>query len=296
MELYANLHSHSTHSDGVYTPYELAKNAKEEGYGAIAVTDHDTATAYPELKAACAELGMECIFGVEFSVRLPKDYHIVAFNFDPEYPPMKKYLADMGARQTDNTKHCFDEAVSKGDICGITWEEVLEFNKNIIWLCNDHVWRAMLAKGLVKKEEYVAWFDKNFAKQRAKYPPVHDFLPLPELVALVKAAGGFCVVAHPHGQLDDIDYLMSVGVEGLEAWHASLTPEERERALKIGLEKGLFISGGSDHEGLLGGMYSSFSDEESLKRSCYYLPPHSVGTTKEYFEEIKMHKIMRDRL
>ncbi len=293
MELYANLHSHSTHSDGVYSPRELVEVAKAEGYSAIAITDHDTATAYPELKEACAELGMECIFGVEFSVKYPKDYHIVAFSFDPEYPPMKKYLADMGARQTDNTKKCFDEAVSKGDICGISWDEVLEFNKNIIWLCNDHVWRAMLSKGLVKQENYSAWFDKNFSHQRSKYPPSPDFLPLDKLVALIKEAGGFAVVAHPHGQLDDIDYLMSVGVEGLEVWHSTLTPEERERALKIALEKGLFISGGSDHEGLVGGLYSSFSDEEALRRSPYYIEPHSVGTTKEYFEEIKAHKLMR---
>ncbi len=293
MELYANLHSHSTHSDGVYTPRELVKIAKDEGYSAIAITDHDTATAYPELKEACTEFGMDCIFGVEFSVRVPKNYHIVAFNFDPEYPPMKQYLADMGERQTDNTKGCFDEAVAKGDIQGITWEEVLSFNKNIAWLCNDHVWRAMLHKGLVKAEDYAAWFDKNFLYQRRNYPPKKDFLPLDKLVALIKEAGGFAVVAHPHNQLDDIDYLMSVGVEGLEAWHSLLTPEERERALKIGLEKRLFISGGSDHEGLLGGMYSSFPNEEELKKSCFWLPPHSVGTTKEFYEEIKSHKIMR---
>ncbi len=293
MELYANLHSHSTHSDGVYTPRELVKIAKDEGYSAIAITDHDTATAYPELVEACAEFGMECIFGVEFSVVEPKDYHIVGFGFDPEYPPMKKYLADMAERQTDNTKKCFDAAVSKGDIAGITWDEVLEYNKSIAWLCNDHVWRAMLAKGLVNQEDYMAWFDKNFAKQRGDYPPINSFMPLPELVAMIKTAGGFAVVAHPHGQLDDIDYLMSVGIEGLEVWHASLNEEERARALKIGLEKGLFISGGSDHEGLLGGMYSGFSSEEELKASYYYIPPHSVGTTKAFFEEIKAHKIMR---
>ena len=57
MKIYANLHTHSTHSDGVYTPAELVKIAKDEGYGAIAITDHDTATAYPELKAECDKLG-----------------------------------------------------------------------------------------------------------------------------------------------------------------------------------------------------------------------------------------------
>lgn len=293
MKLYANLHTHSTHSDGVYTPAELVQIAKKEGYKAIAVTDHDTATAYPELKEACDREGMECIFGVEFSVRKPKGYHIVAFDFDPEYPPMKEYLAAMGARQTDNTKKCFEEAVENGNIAGITWEEVLEYNKNIIWLCNDHVFRAMEAKGLVEWPQYNKWFDDLFRDQRSKYPPLTDFLELPELVQLIKAAGGIAVVAHPHGQLDDMDYLIECGVEGLEVWHSMLTEEERERALAIALEKNLFISGGSDHEGLCGGLYSAFPNEEELKKSAFYIPELSTGTTEAYFREICSRKIKR---
>lgn len=125
-KMYANLHTHSTHSDGVYTPAELVKIAKAEGYKAIAISDHDTATAFPELKEACEKKGLECNFAVEFSVAKPKSYHIVAFDFDPEYPPMKEYLAAMGERQTDNTRHCFEEAVEKGSITGITWEEELK--------------------------------------------------------------------------------------------------------------------------------------------------------------------------
>ena len=85
----------------------FASVAKKEGYKAIAITDHDTATAYPYLKAACEKENMECVFGVEFSVQEPGDFHIVGFNFDPEYPKMKKYLEDMAMRQTDNTKKCF---------------------------------------------------------------------------------------------------------------------------------------------------------------------------------------------
>lgn len=287
MELYANLHTHSTHSDGVHTPEEMARVAKEEGFSAIAISDHDAATAYPALKAACEKEGLRCIFAVEFSVGQPNPAHIVAFDFDPEYPPMKKYLADMGLRQTDNTKKCFDEAVENGAITGITWEEVLAYNEGIIWLCNNHVFRAMQAKGLVKEEEYMAWFKKNFSKQRGKYPPICDFMKPDALIAMVKAAGGICVLAHPTDtQMDRIDDYIAIGIEGIEVWHSDLTEAQRERALKIALEKDLYISGGSDHSGLLGGLYGSYPDEESLKASPHYIPPRSTGTTKEYFEEI----------
>ena len=294
MKPYANLHLHSTHSDGVYSPTELVTVAKNEGYSAVAITDHDTASAYPELLAACQKEGLDCIFGVEFSVSKPFYFHIVAFNFDLEYPEMKDYLEKMAIRQTDNTKQCFDEAVGLGNITGITWDEVLEYNAGIPWLCNNHVFRAMKAKGLIKESEYMAWFYKNFRDQMAKYPPLYDFLPLDEMVALVKRAGGFVVCAHPNmSQLGKIDMLLEAGVEGLEVLHAELTDEEKRLALKLCLERGLYISGGSDHSGLCGGYYDSYPDEETLKASELYIEPMSAGVTKEHFIELKTGKLNR---
>lgn len=294
MNFYANLHLHSTHSDGVYTPRELAEIVKKEGYGALAITDHDTASAYPELKAACEKLGLECIFGAEFSSTVPYDVHIVGFGFDPEYPPMKKYLADMAARQTDNTKKCFDEAVEKGNIVGVTWEEVLEFNQGVPWLCNNHVFNLLVARGIEKTDNYMNWFNKNFLHQRGKYPPVLRFLDNRELIALIKSAGGISVLAHPvKDGLDHLDALIEMGLDGVEVWHADMTQSERDRALKLALEKNLFISGGSDHSGLAGGFYSSYKTEEELKSSHLYVESGTFGTVREYFNEIKEKKLSR---
>ena len=68
MKLYANLHLHSTHSDGPYTPAQLAAVAKNEGYGAAALTDHDTVSGCGQMKKECEKLGLEYIFGAEFTV------------------------------------------------------------------------------------------------------------------------------------------------------------------------------------------------------------------------------------
>jgi len=67
IRLYANMHTHSTHSDGGYSPAQLAHAAKNEGYGAVVLTDHDTVTGYDELRAECEKLGLETIFGAKFS-------------------------------------------------------------------------------------------------------------------------------------------------------------------------------------------------------------------------------------
>lgn len=299
MGYYANLHLHSTHSDGKYTPTELAKIAYDEGYRAAALTDHDTATGNPEFKAACEALGMECIFGVEFTGKsellMRKDgtkgsFHLTAYHFDPEYPPMKEYLYQMGRRETDQTQTLFERGLAEGLISGITWDEVLEYNKDIAWLCNEHVFRAMKAKGLVTDLDYPEFFNTIFGKRRSEVPPSFPFKEADEMIKLVHDAGGIIFVAHPHKQLHLIDKLLEMGIDGMEVWHPDLTEEEKEEAYKIALEKGIYISGGSDHSGLCGGEYECY---DNPKESRFYLEPTSVGTTKEYFDEIKDRKISR---
>jgi len=296
MKMYANLHTHTTHSDGVYSPEEMVKVAKNEGYGAIAISDHDTATAYPYLKEACEKEGMECIFAVEFSVFEPDWYHIIGFDFDPEYTEMKDYLTKMSENTVYTTKSCFDEAVELGNITGITWEEILEFNKGVTWLCNNHIFRAMKAKGMVEENQYMDWFNLNFREQRGKYKGRHKFKTLPEIVKLIKDAGGIAVVAHPTDeQLSRIDYLIENGIEGLEVWHPEVEGKTRQKAFSLAIKHNLFISGGSDHSGLCGGFYDSYKDEESLKESKHYIKPMSAGTTKQFFEELKQRKLSDNR-
>ena len=67
MKQYANLHLHSTHSDGVYTPAELVRIAKDEGYRALALTDHDTTSGNADMRLECEKAGLDFIFGCEFS-------------------------------------------------------------------------------------------------------------------------------------------------------------------------------------------------------------------------------------
>lgn len=300
MAMYANLHLHSTHSDGVYSPAELVRIAKEEGYKALAITDHDTATAYPELKAACEAEDMECIFGVEFSApsRLLEgktgeagEFHITAYHFDPEYPPMKQYLHDMSCRETDQTKYIFDRGVRRGTITDqITWEDVLKHNPGITWLCNDHVFAAMQKMGLAVQTDYPAFYNNNWG-DKYDVPPSRPFKQVDEIIALIKEAGGIALVAHPKNQLEHLDALIEMGLEGLEVWHPMLQKANQwQQALQLALQKNLYISGGSDHSGLCGGQYLYHEHPEQTR---FYIPPCSAGTTYEYYQEIKNRQLNR---
>ncbi|MBQ2742804.1 MAG: PHP domain-containing protein [Oscillospiraceae bacterium] len=298
MKMYANLHTHSTHSDGGYSPEKLVLAAKKEGYGAIALTDHDTITGYEKLKTECEKQGMECIFGAEFTAPSKLLYekfgnraglHIVGFHFDPEYPPMKKYLEEMSLRETDQTRVLFERSVRLGKIRGIEWEEVLEYNKGIMWLCNEHLFRALKAKGLMTQADHGWYFKELFGKHRHEVTPLYEFKQDYEIIKLIRDAGGIAIIAHPHEQLQYMEAWIEMGAEGLEAWNA-LTEEEQAEAHKMALEKGLYISGGSDHTGQCSGYYELFSEPSECPK---YAPDLVAGTTRQYFEEIKNRKINR---
>ena len=295
--MYANLHNHTTHSDGVYSPAELARIAKAEGYGAVAVTDHDAATGYPELKAECEKLGLESTFGCEFtgySEELDYTHHITAFDFDPEYPEMKEYLYRCGASITNQTQVLFERGVKDGFIPeGISWDDVLEYNAGIGWLCNDHVFRAMKNKGLATDLDYPAFFNNVFATRRKEVKLIYQFLPLKELLELIIKAGGIACVAHPSHRLGDIPRLMEYGISGLEVWHNGIVRSgEIGDALRVALENNLYISGGEDHSGLCGGQYGFYEDPKATRFWC---EPCSLGTTKEFFEEIRDRRLNPDR-
>lgn len=294
MKMYANLHTHSTHSDGGYTPAQIARVAKEEGYGAIAITDHDTATGFPELKAECDKIGMETIFGAEFTApskmleELKMTFHIVGFHFDPEYPAMKEYLAIRGESQTNQTKVLFERGLKLGLIKDIEWDEVLEYNKGVAWLCNNHLFRVLLAKGLLTSADHGWYFREMFGKHKKEVPPLHPFKQEHEIIQLIRDAGGIALLAHPKDQLQFVEPLMEMGIEGLEVWNYYLPQRQEAQAIRMAYDKGLYISGGSDHYGRCDGYYGN-----NPLLSGAYIPELSAGTYKLFFEEIRDRKLYR---
>ena len=290
MRLYANLHSHSTHSDGVYTPSELVKIAHDEGYKALALSDHDTVTGNAEIKAECAKYGMETIFSAEFTVN--EGYHIVAMDFDPDHPKMKAYLEGMSLRETDQTRVLFERGLKEGFLHDITWQNVLDDNAGITWICNEQVFRSLKKRGLAVDRDYPAFFDNVFGDHRGEVPPCFPFLDAVPMIRLIREAGGIAIHAHPQDQLKDAEKLVSEGLSGIEVWHSMLSPAERNEALALAETYDLFVSGGSDHEGICGGQAVRLADYES---SPWYAPPCTLGTTEYFFRELKERRLFPDR-
>ena len=292
---YASLHMQSTHSDGVYTPKELVEVGRAEGYRALALTDHDTVTGNREVMEECKKAGLDAIFGIEFSTVSAEcgySFHMTAFNFDPEYPEMKEYLRKLSEKESDQTRILFERGVEIGYLKNITWDEVLEYNNGITWLCNEHVFRAMKAKGLITDLEYPEFFKTCFGKHRSEVPEKHSFMDIKDLIPLVHRAGGITVLAHPKNQLRCVPKLVEYGLDGIEVWHSMLLIEDRREALELAKKYDLYVSGGADHEGLLGGEYARYEHPEE---TIFYVPELSVGTSEFFFNEIRDMKKSPER-
>src|SRR5215216_836242 len=90
----ADLHTHSSRSDGVVAPAELVRQAKTAGLEYLALTDHDSLAGIDEALKAASTLGITLIAGVELSARDSNGFedHLLGFYVDPEAPSLQSYL------------------------------------------------------------------------------------------------------------------------------------------------------------------------------------------------------------
>lgn len=284
--MYGNLHFHSTHSDGVDTPYDLVKIAKEEGYKALALTDHDTATGNHELIEACEEQGLEYIVGAELTgVGFGRQFHIVALDFDLEHPKMREHLDYMAKKCVYRTKGMFDNGVHRGTIKGITWEEIVADNKGITQLCVDHVFSTMKKKGVITDGEYNDFHRNNFS-YLIPFENIYHDRNVEEVIAIINEAGGIAILAHPgyEGHFGHVPELVKFGLKGIETWHADHTDEAVAEAERLAKKYCLYESGGTDHSGLMGGQYKYYADKAE---NPYYIPSLKYGVSEENFWKIK---------
>jgi predicted metal-dependent phosphoesterase TrpH len=246
-----DLHTHTNRSDGTFEPAELIRLAAERGLDAVAVTDHDTTDGLREAEAAGAEHGVEVVPGVEFSAEhLGASVHVLCYWMDASHEGFQAELS----RLRDDRFRRGELMVDKLQALGfdVSFERVREIAKggNIV---RPHVAQAMVEAGIVASEEEA--FERWIADGRPAHVPKHALDPV-DAVALIRQAGGLCVLAHP-GMWGDqtavpdelIEAMTGAGMAGLEVDHTDHSPEQRERYRAMAADLGLVVTGGSDCHG-----------------------------------------------
>ena len=291
---YANLHLHSVYSDGVFTPRELCEKAKALGYGAIALTDHDTSEGYNELKKAADELGLEHIIGAELACEaFGESFHIVALDFDPTNKELTEHMAILRENAYNKAKAKFDMLSDTEPFCHISWSDVVDDSHVGATFCNEQIFAALSKRGRFRQESFWDTFYR-YKAMRAEYQRRDVDTSAKHVISLIRNAGGIAVLAHPNGQTGYLKELVALGLSGVECDHPDLTEADKTAAGIFATESSLYVSGGTDHVGRLGDHTDKRGDKPYAielavdKFHCPLSYDARNGITKEEFNRIKM--------
>jgi hypothetical protein len=245
--MFADLHLHTTFSDGTYTPEEVVAQAQRHGLRALALTDHDTVEGCPRMAAASQTAGIEFISGSELTAELDgHELHLIGYYLDTADPKLLGELAKFQkARQ--NRIH---EMVARINGLGIPLRP-----ESVFALANcqapgrPHVARALVQEGFCGGLDEA--FERFLKKSRPAWVPKFK-MSAPEAIGLVHAAEGLAVLAHPGlNRCDElIPQVVEAGLDGLECFHSKHTPSMTEHYLRMAQSHRLLVTGGSDCHGL----------------------------------------------
>jgi predicted metal-dependent phosphoesterase TrpH len=256
---FANMHLHSTHSDGQFTPYQLAILAKSLGYGGVVLSDHDVISGVRELIRVAEKTGIESMSGVEFTCRQwGVGFHILGYDFDIDNKELITFVKRLCKYRNDHTRALLEAGLSRGTLKGITWQEVIDKNPENEWFCNDQVCRAMVDKGIIHKEDWEAINKVNFSYNSPYALPIEE-ASVEEVVEYIKKAGGVAVLAHPKNQYEYVDKLVELGIQGIEVCHPMLDEEDEKMFRRKAEQLKLYKTGGTDHTGPMGGCMGSYA-------------------------------------
>ncbi|MFC6287510.1 PHP domain-containing protein [Nocardioides sp. GCM10027113] len=247
-----DLHTHSRASDGTDSPGDLVLAAARAGLDAVALTDHDTTEGWTEAAEVAAGCGIRLVRGLEISCRhAGRGVHLLAYLPDPTYPPLVAELERILAGRDSRVPAMVAALQALGIEIG--HDDVARAAGHAVATGRPHVADALVTLGAVRDRTEA--FARYLSAGRPAYVDRYAS-PLVEMLALVEAAGGVAVVAHPWGRHDrstldpeTIASLAERGLAGLEVDHEDHDPDEREDLRGLARELGLVVTGSSDHHG-----------------------------------------------
>ena len=246
-----DLHTHSTCSDGTTPPAETVALAAVAGVAGIALTDHDTLDGWDEAADAALRHGLRFVPGVELSTELSElSVHMLGYFADPTYGPLVEECDRLRNERLRRAYAMVERLAGLG--VEISMDNVLRRAAGAP-IGRPHIAAEVVAVGAVG--DFDAAFEDYLADGAAAYVPKHALSP-EDGVALINAAGGVAVLAHPGVSTRDapvdlalLDRLVTAGLRGVEADHAAHDDDARWFWRNAANERGLYVTGASDFHG-----------------------------------------------
>lgn len=251
--LNADLHCHSTVSDGLLAPAEVVRRAHTNGVDLLALTDHDELGGVAEARATADELGLRFIDGVEVSISWGDDQtvHIVALGVDPMNAELSAGLHQIRSGR-DSRAGRMSVELDRAGIHG-AYAGALKYAGNPALISRSHFARFIVEKGYARDVKSV--FDHWLAKGKPGYVS-HAWASLEDALRWIVGAGGTAVIAHPGRyrlskaeRLELFGAFKDLGGRGIEVQSGSHGPDDVREFATIARNFGFLASRASDFHG-----------------------------------------------
>ncbi len=244
----ADLHLHTTASDGRFTPEEIVCLAVRLGINVISITDHDSvAGIIPALAAAKSFPALTVIPGIEINVDVPgSEVHILGYFIDYTNQELCSTLHRLRTSRERRAQTMIAKLENLG--MKIDWQRVQELAKGGS-IGRPHIAQALLEKGYVSS--LTEAFTKYIGRNGPAYAEREKITPI-QAVELIKKTQGLPVLAHP-ADIPNLDHflpeLISAGLVGIEVWYDGYSSEIISWLQSIAFKYNLIVTGGSDYHG-----------------------------------------------
>ena len=248
---FADLHIHTTCSDGSFTPAEILKMAESKRIKTLALTDHDTISGIDSVVDQATTMGINLIPGVEISTKYQHGaQHLLGYKIDIQSGLGEKLVEYREMRYNRNLEIIAKLNELKIDI---NLAEVIRMAGQPESLGRPHIANFLVAKGIVASVEEAFLV---YLKKGGKAYVSRELPSVESSIKLIHTAGGYAVLAHPFSlHLNEkklfkyIKYLKDIGLDGLEIYHSSHNRRQIKLLKKFCLSLNLYGSAGSDFHG-----------------------------------------------
>lgn len=248
----ADLHSHSTVSDGLLPPREVVERAAAHGVELFSLTDHDEVSGLAEAESAARAVGVPFVHGVEVSVTwAATTIHVVGLGIDPDHRALLQSLARVRSGRTERAQQMAAGLAAAG--IDDAYEGALRFVRNPELISRTHFARHLVESGFCRDVREV--FKRYLVDGKPGYVP-HEWAHLDEAVGWITSAGGVAVLAHPGryrvGELklhELVREFKEAGGTALEVVTSNHTKEQVRKFARMAEEMELEASRGSDFHG-----------------------------------------------
>jgi predicted metal-dependent phosphoesterase TrpH len=249
--LIADLHLHSNHSDGEFSPSALVDVVADAGVEIMALTDHDTTDGHEEAQAQCERRGLRLVRGIEMTTyAMGRVIHVLGLGVRSDDEGLVRAGATARANFAQNQQKWVEDLAANG--AAVSWMRDFPDGAERLPVLIERLCDRGVQGG--DPQRVHAAFRAYF---RALPAESYAVLPAPRVAAdVIHRAGGVVILAHPYRIAEDESWhTLLDGMDGIEAMYANYQPAERDSLRSVARHRNLLTSCGSDYHGYFFGTY-----------------------------------------